>query len=168
MWRSRSSAPTQSAMRRLKQALLSQYLNFCTSKASKLSTCSSPPATCLGRRCAHFTCFTRTKVLILLASLAQSRGRRQLQGPHFTRFSDTKVQMLTPEARGEVGAEGGVGWRMGHLTVKTTTPLLFKSSKDRPTEENRKFSLAGEPGSPRSTAGSRGRPKPSSSVPENK
>ena len=54
--------------------------------------------------------------------------------------------------------------RCGHLTVKTTTPLLFKSSKDRSTEENRKFSLAGEPGSPRRTAGSRGRPKPDESL----
>ena len=28
--------------------------------------------------------------------------------------------------------------RFGLLTVKTTTPLLFKSSKERPTEENKK------------------------------
>ena len=40
-----------------------------------------------------------------------------------------------------------------YLTVKTTTPLLFKSSKERPTEKNRKFSLTGEPGSPRRIEG---------------
>ncbi len=54
--------------------------------------------------------------------------------------------------------------RLGHLTVKTTTRLLFGSSKERPTEENRKFSLAGEPGSPRSVTASLGRPKPRSSM----
>ncbi len=35
------------------------------------------------------------------------RWQRQLQGPHFACFTSTKVQLLTPEARGEVGAEGG-------------------------------------------------------------
>jgi hypothetical protein len=71
-------------------------LYFCTSKASKLSTCAAVSVP-QSASVPYFTCFTRTKVQMLTpVYMCPHTCATDASADCVTCFTSTKVQMLTP------------------------------------------------------------------------